>query len=131
MLKALPLALALAFVPADLGVCSTNDAAHFIANTKLSTAKPVDPRTLVRQRASRSGWFRAEWKCLEEIIWRESRWHPHSKNKHSSAYGLFQILGMKPGTPLKKQAEQGIRYIKSRYETPCNALRFHNAHGWY
>lgn len=128
-MKSLILALALACVPAPLGIAATNDAAVPLpAVVKKAT---VDPRALVRHRASRSGWIAKEWKCLEEIIWRESRWHPHSKNKHSSAYGLFQILGMKPGTPLKKQAEQGINYIKSRYQTPCNALRFHNTHGWY
>ena len=94
-------------------------------------ALPVDPRAYTQVRASRAGWTSSEWKCLDTIVWRESRWHLHSKNKHSSAYGLFQILHMKPGTALKVQVEKGIAYIKSRYSTPCAAKRHHDQHGWY
>jgi hypothetical protein len=29
------------------------------------------------------------------------------------------------------QIKWGMNYIKERYETPCNALRFHDNKNWY
>lgn len=130
MIKAISLALALTLAPTPLGVAATNDAALPVPVTKVKKVE-IDPRTFTKQRASRSGWSYREWKCLDKIVWRESRWRLHAKNKHSSAYGLFQILKMKPGTPLQKQVEAGISYINSRYGSACVALNFHNKHGWY
>ena len=85
----------------------------------------------VHSRASRAGWGTMQWKCLSKIIYRESRWHVNSKNKHSSAYGLFQILNLPEGTPIRVQVEKGIKYIRERYDDPCSALKHHDYHGWY
>ena len=85
----------------------------------------------VKARASRAGWGPRQWNCLSKIIYRESRWNPHSKNKTSSAYGLFQILKLPVGTPVREQTERGIRYIKSRYGDPCTALNHHDRYNWY
>lgn len=88
-------------------------------------------RTLVKRAARAKGWTAAEWDCLDRLIWRESSWRPHARNPESSAYGLFQILKLKPGTPIRKQIERGIRYIAHRYSSPCAALQHSLDRGWY
>jgi hypothetical protein len=114
--------------PMHLGeAAATNDTAVFIG-----IRKPIDVRTDVQARASRSGWRGAQWRCIDALVYRESRWHPTSKNAHSSAYGLFQFLRMKPGTSVERQYQAFERYIASRYHgNPCNALHFHNLNGYY
>lgn len=107
---------------------ASSDAAVFIGYDR---RKPVSVREYVRHRASRAGWTYREWLALAEIVYRESRWNPTADNKHSSAWGLFQMLKMKKGTPLEQQTTAAIRYIKSRYGSPIAALRHHDQHGWY
>ena len=69
--------------------------------------------------------------CLDEIVYKESRWNPKAKNKKSSAYGLFQVLKSKEKDPIK-QIEQGLKYINHRYDgCACKALAHHKAKGWY
>lgn len=121
----------LVFFPTPVGSGQeTNDAA-----TPLPVATPLadnlSPREVVRQRASRSGWKGREWRCLEALVHLESRWNPKAANPNSSARGLFQMLKQKPNLPVEDQARLGLKYIKSRYGTPCKALRFHTANGWY
>lgn len=88
-------------------------------------------RSYVRIRVMHEGWTDGEWVCLDELIFRESSWDKDAKNPNSSAFGLFQTLKTDPDTPLKKQTERGIKYIKHRYDTPCEALAFHDRKGWY
>ena len=69
--------------------------------------------------------------CLDEIIYKESRWNYKAKNKKSSAYGLFQVLNSKEKDPIK-QIDQGLKYIKHRYNgCACTALAHHKLKGWY
>lgn len=107
------------------GIGAVSDAAHYVGQ------EPVTVREYVKARASRAGWTLREWRALAEIIHRESRWNTSADNPNSSAYGLFQILHMKPGTPMRKQVEAGIRYIRERYGLPSVALAHHNKFGWY
>lgn len=88
-------------------------------------------RSYVRLKAEEKGWTDGEWDCLEIIIDRESRWIADAKNPNSSAYGLFQMLKTPKDLPVSKQTKRGLKYIKHRYETPCNALRHHNRRGFY
>ena len=128
MKRALTLAAVLTLVaPVPLGeAAASNDAARF-----LGISKPVDVRQYVQARASRSGWKGAQWRCLDALVYRESRWNPKAANSSSSAYGLFQFLHMKPGTSLARQYAQFERYIGSRYHgSPCEALHA-NAGRWY
>ena len=133
--RAVPALLALTLVSTPLGaVEATNDAALLVVVEPASEARsltPASPRRVVRERASRSGWKGAQWRCLDAIIYRESRWNPRAANTHSSARGLFQMLKQNPALSVEEQTVRGLRYIKSRYGSPCEALRFHNAHGWY
>jgi hypothetical protein len=69
--------------------------------------------------------------CLDEIVWKESRWNYKAKNPKSSAYGLFQILKSKEKDPIK-QIDNGLKYINARYDgCACTALAHHKAKGWY
>ena len=73
----------------------------------------------------------SEWKSLYRLWDRESRWDYQADNPRSSAYGIPQMLEMPEDTPMIKQIDLGLKYIKARYGTPSRALAFHNSHGWY
>ena len=71
-----------------------------------------------------------QYRCLE-ILWnKESRWDPRADNPKSSAYGIPQLLKMKELDPFK-QIDLGLKYISKRHSTPCKALDYHNAKGHY
>ena len=72
-----------------------------------------------------------EWKALFTLWNRESRWDYTADNPRSSAYGIPQMLKMPKGTPMTKQIDLGLKYIKHRYGSPSKALAFHNQNGWY
>lgn len=72
-----------------------------------------------------------EWKALFTLWNRESRWDYTAKNKHSSAFGIPQMLKMPQDTTMTRQIDLGLKYIKARYGTPSVALAFHNRNGWY
>lgn len=81
--------------------------------------------------ATVSRYNRHQWRCLDELIQRESGWRLNADNPHSTAFGLFQLLKLNPKAKLQKQIRHGLRYIKHRYRTPCNALKHHDQNGWY
>ena len=69
--------------------------------------------------------------CLDEIVYKESRWNYKAKNPKSSAYGLFQILKSKEKDPIK-QIDLGLKYLNARYNgCACTALAFHKRNGWW
>lgn len=72
-----------------------------------------------------------EWKSLYKLWDRESRWDYTADNPRSSAYGIPQMLTMPEDTPMTRQIDLGLKYIKHRYGSPSRALAFHNANGWY
>jgi hypothetical protein len=72
-----------------------------------------------------------EWQALFTLWNRESRWDPTARNKHSSAFGIPQILGMAHDTKMPDQIRLGLKYIAHRYGTPTQALAFHERNGWY
>jgi hypothetical protein len=71
-----------------------------------------------------------QYRCLEVLWNRESRWDPRADNPKSSAYGIPQLLKMKELDPFK-QIDLGLKYIAHKHSTPCKALHFHNQKGWY
>lgn len=86
----------------------------------------------------------AQWACIDELWQRESSWRTQEKpwrarNKSSGAYGIPQALpaskmishGYDFSSNPMTQVRWGMDYIKDRYETPCDALKFHNRKGWY
>jgi hypothetical protein len=71
-----------------------------------------------------------EFYCLSDLWYKESRWIPTAKNPKSSAYGIAQLLKTKTKDPYT-QIDLGLKYIKHRHHTACNALAFHKKKGWY
>ena len=71
-----------------------------------------------------------EFYCLSDLWYKESRWDPTAKSKTSSAFGIAQLLKTKTKDPFI-QIDQGLKYIKHRHQTACNALAFHNRKGFY
>ena len=71
-----------------------------------------------------------EYRCLELLWNRESRWDPRANNPKSSAFGIPQMLRLKVLDPYR-QIDIGLKYIAKRHSTPCKALDYHKAKGHY
>jgi hypothetical protein len=71
-----------------------------------------------------------QYRCLELLWNKESRWNPRADNPKSTAYGIPQLLKLKAKDPYI-QMDLGLKYIKHRYLTPCKALAFHRSTGHY
>ena len=71
-----------------------------------------------------------QYRCLELLWNRESRWDPRADNPKSSAYGIPQLLKLKEMDPFK-QIDLGLKYIKHRHSTPCQAWAYHLKTGHY
>jgi len=80
-------------------------------------------------------WTNTQFKCLDELWYRESRWETGAYNKikvmGKNAGGIPQLLGMSIDTAPTRQIERGWNYILYRYGSACHALLFHNKNGWY
>ena len=71
-----------------------------------------------------------EFYCLDELYFRESRWNPKARN--GSHYGIPQGRSKWLATvDGYKQIDWQLKYIKKRYDNPCNALAHHKIKGWY
>jgi hypothetical protein len=68
--------------------------------------------------------------CLDELNYKESRWNPKAQN--GSHFGIPQGRSkwLKTATPYQ-QIDWQLKYIKKRYDNPCNALQHHKIKGWY
>jgi hypothetical protein len=71
-----------------------------------------------------------QYRCLELLWTRESRWDPRADNPRSSAYGIPQLLKLKEKDPYK-QIDRGLKYISHRHSNPCNAWAYHKKTGHY
>lgn len=93
---------------------------------------PAVSRSFVRVFVKGQGWSDDEWVCLDELIYRESKWDMTASNPKSSAYGLFQVLKTPEDSTLKQQVNRGTRYLDHRYSgSACKALSHHDKRGWY
>lgn len=94
--------------------------------------EPAASRSYVRVKVLEKNWNKEEWVCLDELIYRESRWDNMADNPKSSAFGLFQILNTPEHLSLSEQVDRGFRYLDSRYDgSACKALRHHDRKNWY
>jgi hypothetical protein len=80
--------------------------------------------------ASGWGWKGREWLCLHDLWTRESRFDHYAQNPTSSAFGIAQLLRERDRRP-RIQILRGLRYIESRYGSPCRAKTFQDKHGYY
>jgi hypothetical protein len=77
------------------------------------------------------GWKDMEWRCLDYIFTKESRYDHLAKNRQgSSAYGIGQLLKETSKDPAI-QILHTYKYITKRYQTPCRAMKFHLRHNHY
>jgi len=73
----------------------------------------------------------SEYKCLEELYTRESNWRVAAYNP-SGAYGIPQLKNkLIQHMSGIDQVRYGLKYIKHRYTTPCNALLHMKTKGWH
>ena len=74
-----------------------------------------------------------QYRCLV-TLWRlESNWSPTADNKHSTAFGIPQLLKMKETNPYK-QIDLGLKYINTHKlytGDVCKALDRHKRVGHY
>jgi hypothetical protein len=68
--------------------------------------------------------------CLNALWTKESQWSAVANNKKSTAYGIPQLLKLKEKDPYR-QIDLGLKYIASRYSTPCKAWAFFKVNGYY
>ena len=85
------------------------------------------------------GWGPRQYVCLDGLWTKESNWNYRSSNKRTGAHGIPQAL---PATKMESigtdwrtnpvtQISWGLRYIDSRYETPCAAFAKFKRTNWY
>lgn len=72
-----------------------------------------------------------EARCALQIAYKESRYNVDSFNKSSGARGVWQLLWAKPDWSLLKQTQEAHDYVLHRYDTWCEAYRFHQERNWY
>ena len=107
---------------AQLARCWLVGGALFVLQTfGLETARSQELKinTLKQITFHKMNYNFEQFYCLDQIVWKESRWNYKAKNPKSSAFGLFQILKSKDKDPIK-QIDKGLRYIEHRYGTACN-----------
>lgn len=89
-----------------------------------------NPKQYAKIKMAEYGWFKQQYVCLSSLWGKESAWNHKADNPHSSAFGIAQMLGEKNQEPLH-QINNGLRYIKKRYDEPCRAWKFWRSHKWY
>ena len=114
------------------GLCTVLWAALLLNSTMpqavaLNTNKDIDRYKLYAHMKVVSA---KEYRCLELLWMRESRWDPRANNPKSSAYGIPQLLKLKVLDPYL-QIDLGLKYIKARHLTPCKAWAYHLKTGHY
>ena len=73
-----------------------------------------------------------QYKCLATLYGKESAWNYKAYNPTSGTVGIPQgkSVWLLTATPIQ-QVEWGLRYIKHRYSTPCNALQHWRTYNWH
>jgi len=64
--------------------------------------------------------------CVDKLWMKESKWNYKADNKHSTAFGIPQILDLKEKDPYR-QIDAGLKYIRYRYGSACKAWAFWKA----
>lgn len=76
------------------------------------------------------GWTGKQWTCLDKLWIKESQWTYTSHNKRTGAHGIpqaypatkYEFVGSDWRKNPVTQIMWGLKYIDSRYGTPCRAL---------
>jgi hypothetical protein len=113
--------------------------ARVIARQEATRSAIRDPRGIARIMVADRAWSSSQFKCLNLLWNRESRWNYRARNPSSGAYGIPQAL---PGRKMASagadwrtnpvtQITWGLGYIDDLYGTPCGAWSHSESHGWY
>jgi len=108
--------------------------------TQSQKLQALDPKLYAQVMVMQKWNSKKQYACLVELWTKESNWNPKSRNsmpvggKHAG--GIPQILGLSTDLHHTKQIDLGLKYIKHRYNTPCNAWAFwlskdKKGTGWY
>jgi hypothetical protein len=103
-----------------------------IENRKATQDEKSRNRKLAKDYAAAGwDWRGKEWECLKSLWTRESRFDNYAKNRQgSSAYGIAQLLREKDHRS-EYQILRGLKYIDSRYGSPCKAYKFFLRNNYY
>lgn len=103
-----------------------------IENRKATKDEKDRNRKLAQEYASAGwDWRGKEWQCLKSLWTRESRFDNYAKNQRgSSAYGIAQLLREKDHRA-EFQILRGLKYIDTRYGSPCKAYKFFLRNNYY
>ena len=71
-----------------------------------------------------------QYKCLAFLYGKESAWNPNARNGSHVGIPQGRSKWLLTATPIQ-QVEWGLRYIKHRYSTPCNAKDHWLKHNWH
>ena len=103
------------------------------AKKKKARKLTVRQRVVLAGRAK--GLKKAEIKALLWICKHESNFHPSSRSRSGSYFGLFQLSkGMAHGRPWKSatwNTKRAIKYMRGRYHSVLKAKAHWLAHHWY
>ena len=81
--------------------------------------------------AQYENWSNSEYKALLKLWGKESNWDHTADNPKSSAFGIPQLMGLRPSTPAPEQIARGLAYIQHRYGKPSIAWAHWRKYGWY
>ena len=103
-----------------------------IENRKATKDEKDRNRKLAQEYASAGwDWRGKEWQCLKSLWTSESRFDNYAKNQRgSSAYGIAQLLREKDHRS-EYQILRGLKYIDTRYGSPCKAYKFFLRNNYY
>lgn len=120
---------------------STQVSARTLALRQIAKAKkPWGARVVAKAIAkAKHGWGPTQFVCLNNLWTRESGWRYRANNSRTGAYGIPQAHpGSKMSTVARDwrtnpvtQIRWGLRYIDSRYNTPCAAWAKFKRSNWY
>ena len=108
-----------------LGILLSGTAYAYAPTHTLIEIKTITPKMYAKATLNSS-----QYKCALELYTRESNWRPNAKN--GSHYGIPQgkSLYLKTADPVA-QVRWGIKYVKARYGSMCQALTHFNRKGWH
>ena len=118
------------------GIWFTQAQPKIVLTTRTSRSRN---KAIAFRLVSRRLWSHSQFRCLDSLWTRESNWNHQAHNPSSGAYGIPQAL---PGSKMSgsggdwrsnpaTQISWGLRYIKSRYGSPCGAWGHFRSSNWY
>lgn len=106
--------------------------------TKEMKLKALQPKDYATVKAAEYGWGENQRTCLGKLWGKESAWNYKAKSP-THDYGIPQRhMRMNTNAEITDflksphvQIDWGLRYISTRYGSPCAAWRFHLKNNWY